>query len=52
MFSDNGMDLVITNIDRRELHDFINKNAKILKNKVENEIVTWKFIPSSSPHMG
>lgn len=52
MFSDNGTNFVGANFEMQRLYNFLQENNKSLSEHIENEGVSWSFIPSRSPHFG
>lgn len=52
MFSDNGTNFVGANRELQILGKFLVENSDDLTSSIENEGISWSFIPAHSPHFG
>lgn len=53
LYSDNGANFIGANRELKEVHQFVRAEVEAgIGDVFVNENVEWKFIPSSSPHMG
>lgn len=52
VFSDNGTNFIGAHNQLKFFGEFLNKNAETLTEQIENEGISWSFIPAHSPHFG
>ncbi|XP_074041972.1 uncharacterized protein [Leptinotarsa decemlineata] len=52
MYSDNGTNFVGAFNELHDLGVFLKTNSKNIAETVENEGISWSFIPAASPHFG
>lgn len=52
VFSDNGSNFRGANNELRQLGEFLKAELNSISEQIENEQITWKFIPTYSPNFG